>query len=400
MHTISSARLLSPNALADALALPDLSDPRQGGPTPHALALLLPLAVDGLASGWGIPSRLLRLHPVVPVDDNYDRLGYEPAAVTRDARYTRYVSQTCVLRGHTSAGVPYALRSLAAGDTGPDDVLLALPGLVYRRDAIDRLHTGTPHQLDLWRVSRTVTLGEVDLEAMIASLLTILLPGMEWRTTRTQHPYTERGRQVDVRVGQEWVEVAECGLAAAAVLDRAGLPTDGATAWTGLALGMGLDRILMLRKNISDIRLLRSADPRVVGQMHDLLLYRPVSTQPPVRRDLSVAISPPVDVEALGDRVRESLGQWPELVASVEAVELLSVTTYDELPATARARIGIAPGQVNALVRVVLRPVDRTLCDKDANLVRDRIYAALHEGSAAQWAGPVRPASVASSPAG
>ena len=245
-----------------------------------------------------------------------------------------------------------------------------------------------------------MTLGETDLEEMIAALLTILLPGMEWRTTQAHHPYTECGRQVDVRAGQEWVEVAECGLAAAPVLDWAGLPTNGDTAWTGLALGMGLDRILMLRKNIPDIRLLRSVDPRVESQMHDLSLYQPVSAQPPVRRDLSVAISPPVDVEGLGDRLRESLGPWPELVASVEAVELLSVTTYDELPATARARIGIAPGQVNALVRVLLRPVDRTLSDEEANLVRDRIYAALHEGSVAQWAGMGRSASLESSPAG
>ena len=32
--------------------------------------------------------------------------------------------------------------------------IVACPGVVYRRDSIDRLHSGTPHQLDLWRVSR------------------------------------------------------------------------------------------------------------------------------------------------------------------------------------------------------------------------------------------------------
>ena len=54
---------------------------------------------------------------------------------------------------------------------------------------------------------------------------------------------------------------------------------------------MGLDRLLMLRKGIPDIRLLRSADPRVAGQMTDLEPYRPVSYLPAVTRDLSVAIS-------------------------------------------------------------------------------------------------------------
>ena len=43
---------------------------------------------------------------------------------------------------------------------------------------------------------------------------------------------------------------------------------------TGLAMGLGLDRILMLRKGIADIRLLRAEDPRIAGQMGDLAVYR------------------------------------------------------------------------------------------------------------------------------
>jgi phenylalanyl-tRNA synthetase alpha chain len=370
---------LTSAALAAALSVADLTDPDETRQRPHALARLVWLAVDSLAAAWRIPVRTLRSGRLVSVDDNYDRLGYAPAAVTRDARYTRYVSETVLLRSHTSAGVPYALRQLAAdGTAAPSDVLLALPGVVYRRDAIDRLHTGTPHQLDLWRVSRSQSLDETDQAQMIAVLMDTLLPGMEWRTTPADHPYTTHGRQVDVRAGADWVEVAECGLAANHVLRGAGL-----TGWSGLALGMGLDRVLMLRKNIPDIRLLRSADPRIASQMEDLALYRPVSNQPPVRRDLSVALSPPVDSEVLGDRVREALGNEADWV---EAVQLLSVTEYGGVPPAARHRIGLAPGQVNALIRVVLRPVDRTLTDAEANHLRDRIYAALHEGSVAQWA--------------
>ena len=89
---------------------------------------------------------------VVPVTDNYDSLGYEQANVTRAVRYTRYVSDTHMLRSHATALVPAALRELAADPV--DDVLLVCPGIVYRRDAIDWQHTGTPHQLDLWRISR------------------------------------------------------------------------------------------------------------------------------------------------------------------------------------------------------------------------------------------------------
>jgi phenylalanyl-tRNA synthetase alpha chain len=97
-----------------------------------------------------------------------------------------------------------------------------------------------------------------------------------------------------------WVEVWECGLAHPAVLARAGL-----AGRTGLALGLGLDRLLMLRKGIPDVRLLRSADPRIASQMADLAPYRPVSAMPPVRRDLSVAVDGEADDEAnaLRDRI-------------------------------------------------------------------------------------------------
>jgi len=49
--------------------------------------------------------------------------------------------------------------------------------------------------------------------------------------------------------------------------------------------------MLMLIKDIPDIRLLRSADPRIADQMRDLDRYRPVSSMPPITRDLSVAVA-------------------------------------------------------------------------------------------------------------
>ena len=87
---------------------------------------------------------------MVSTVENYDLLGYTPDAAARDARYTRYVSPASVLRTHTSAVIPGLLRSL--GPSLCANVLLACPGLAYRRDMIDRLHVGEPHQLDLWRI--------------------------------------------------------------------------------------------------------------------------------------------------------------------------------------------------------------------------------------------------------
>jgi phenylalanyl-tRNA synthetase alpha chain len=140
---------------------------------------------------------------------------------------------------------------------------------------------------------------------------------------------------------------------------------------------LGLDRALMLRKGIPDIRLLRSADPRVAGQMLDLSAYRPVSALPAARRDLSLAVGAGTDDEILGDRVRDALGAEADLV---EEVTVLSTTPYDDLPAAARERLGKRSGHDNVLVRVVLRAMDRTLTADEVNGLRDRIYDALHEG--------------------
>jgi phenylalanyl-tRNA synthetase alpha chain len=212
---------------------------------------------------------------------------------------------------------------------------------------------------------------------MIDLALGAVLPGRRWRAVPSAHPYTLAGREL--RVGEGDVEVGECGLAHPEVLARCGLP-EGAT---GLAMGLGLDRLVMLAKGMDDIRLLRSTDPRVAAQMNNLAPYRPVSAMPAVRRDLSIAVAADLDAELLGDRVRELLGPR---AAAVEEVRVLSETAYERLPEAARVRMGVRAGQKNVLLRVVLRDLIRTLTSVEANELRDRIYAGLHEGSSHEWA--------------
>ena len=384
--SVPSVRYLSPAQLQAALGLRDLTDPAGG---PHAIQVLVGRAAGALSRAWSCEVRRCRGPKVVPVADNYDRLGYAPGAITREARYTRYVSSGQMLRSHSSAMIPPALRQLARdqpargqpargqpgrdqpGQGQGDDVLLVCPGMVYRRDAIDWQHSGTPHQLDLWRITRQAMTG-ADLDEMISCLLQALVPGLPYRQEARTHPYTEHGRQVDVRLDGRWVEVWECGLAHPGVLAAAGL-----AGRSGLALGMGLDRLLMLVKGIPDIRLLRSADQRIAEQMRDLARYQRISSMPPVTRDLSVAVAGDEDEETLGDRVREALGAD---ASCVEEVRVLSATAWDRLPAAAARRLGARPGQKNLLVRVVLRDLEETLTSQAANALRDRIYLAIHQG--------------------
>ena len=205
----SSVPYLSPAQMQAALGIRDLSDPGEG---PHAIQLLIDRAVEALSRAWSCEVRRCRGPKVVPVADNYDRMGYAASAITREARYTRYVSTRQMLRSHSSAMVPPALRQLArdqpARDSG-DDVLLVCPGMVYRRDAIDWQHSGTPHQLDLWRITRQ-SMTDADMDEMISCLLEALVPGLPHRQEPRIHSYTRRGRQVDVRHEGRWVQVREC----------------------------------------------------------------------------------------------------------------------------------------------------------------------------------------------
>ncbi|WP_290865422.1 hypothetical protein [Hamadaea sp.] len=349
------------------LAVRDLTDPAAG---PHAVQLVAERLEQAVAQTWCVPIRRDPGPRIVTVADNYDRLRYRPDDVTRDRRYSHYADDGRMLRSHTTARIPALLRETTA------DVLLSVPGICYRRDVIDRRHVGQPHQHDLWLIRPAgPSLTSDDLTAMVRAVVEAVLPGQPWHTPPSVHPYTMEGREI--YVGD--VEIGECGLAHPEVLAAAGLPDA-----SGLAMGLGLDRLTMLAKGIPDIRLLRDPDPRVAGQMLDLLPYRAVSNHPPTRRDLSLAVGDELDAELLGDLVRTTLGPSSD---AVEEVSVVSSTSYAELPSSARDRMGIRPGQKNVLLRLVLRHPSRTLTAADANGLRDRVYAALHAGSAYEWAG-------------
>jgi phenylalanyl-tRNA synthetase alpha chain len=367
-----TTQLLDSNAYARLLALRDLTDAALGI---HAMQLLIQHALDALRAAWSCPVVVHRAPPLVPTTDNYDDLGFPPDGASRDARYTRYLTPELLLRTQTSAMIPGALRMIAPARY--EDVLIACPGLTYRRDSIDRLHVGEPHQLDLWRIARR-PLTRDDLIAMIEKVAAAMLPGVPLQLEPAVHPYTVDGLEVHGNVQGRWVEILECGRAHPDILAAAGL-----AGCSGLAMGIGLDRMLMLRKGVEDIRALRSVDPRIQAQMLDLEPYRAVSSQPPMYRDLSVAVAAEASTEELGDQVRSSLAAAS---GSIESVEVLAQTPYLDLSLPARRRLGISPRQKNVLLRLVIRDLERTLTSAEANELRDAVYAVLHQGSVMSWA--------------
>ncbi|WP_040556992.1 hypothetical protein [Reinekea blandensis] len=362
--------LMTPTELSASLAVPDLTDP--GVVPDHALQMLIKLVRRALSSHWNSHIQTLRTPPMVPVENNYDRLNYPADGAARDARYTRYVTDRYLLRTQTSSAVPDAL----AGQHGhpPPDWLLMLPGMVYRRDSIDRLHCAEPHQLDLWRVvdhriQRPLTTD--DLQGMVQIIMSALVPGREWRLLPSPHPYTLNGMQIDVYWQDQWIEVGECGIGHPSLLKAAYLNHH-----SSLAMGLGLDRLLMIRKDLPDIRLLRHPDYRIQEQMQDLSRYRPVSNQPSVQRDLSLVVDMNADEETLGDLIRRSCSD----VHQIESLSVIDESPYEALPPKAIERLGISNGQKNVLLRLVLRNLNETLTAEQANAIRNRVYRTLHQG--------------------
>jgi phenylalanyl-tRNA synthetase alpha chain len=137
-----SKQVLNSSAYRRSLAVRDLTDAALGA---HAMQLLVQNGIEALRTLWRCPVVVYRAPPVVSVTENYDDLGYPPDGASRDARYTRYVSDALLLRSQASAMIPRALRMIEPAHY--DDVLLSCLGLTYRRDTIDRLHVGEPHQL-------------------------------------------------------------------------------------------------------------------------------------------------------------------------------------------------------------------------------------------------------------
>ncbi len=352
---------LTKEQLKKDLEIRDLSDKTQGE---HCMQLIMNEVIDALKEYWNCPVTIYREDPIVTVEDNYDKLKIDKESVLRSEVYTRYVDDNHVLRTMASVMVPRGLQSIK-DDIKPNH-LLACVGLVYRRDQIDRIHSGVHHQMDLWYTSEN-PVSEQDMQDMINIIVKVVTgkENSEYITIPKIHPYTLDGREIDIMVDGKPLEILECGLTNPKILEE-----NGCKGKYGLALGLGLERILMIRKGIKDIRLLRSTNEKVLCQMNDLKPYNEVSSMPPVVRDISVVVDKNLDIELLGDMVKES-GVNTHII---EEVKILSETLYKDLPDKAKERLDIEKHEKNILVRIVFRSLERTLTNEECNTYRDIIY--------------------------
>ena len=357
---------LTKEELLESLSVLDLSDEKNGI---HAINIIMNDILNKLQNTFNLNPIVIRNSPIVSIEKNYDKLYYPNDTITKSTRYTKYVDEYNVLRTHVTSGIIDVLNN-----HNENDSIYVLPGLVYRRDVIDRNHIGTPTQMDIWRVSSIKRYNREDLLILVQTILDAILPNCKWRYNETSHYYTKDGIEVEVYHNNEWLEILECGLILPELLNDNGLDSN---VFSGLALGIGLDRSVMIRKNITDIRLLRHSDTRISKQMINLNTYKEISNYPHIIRDISIAISNHIDDELLGDKIRTFIlnNDW------IEKINIKSETKYEELPVHVSERLGMNDKLKNVLVSIKLRALDHTLTKQEANSIIEQLYRDIHEGT-------------------
>ena len=371
--------IMSPEQLAKSLSIPDLSDPTNGV---HAINLMLEklrayLTKKAVRNGWPTPE-VRHSSPVTSIANNFDRLLFPEDNAGRSSVYTRYPSKQTVLRTHTSAMIPDILAELPA--RGIENYLVLCPGICYRRDVVDKIHCGEPHQLDIWRVRKGEPILErKDLIELVKAVIDCAIPGYEYHLSelggdlKNSHPYILSGFKIRVLANGSWLSFLECGVVMPAIFGNTTLDQN---LYSGLAIGIILDRLVMIAKGIDDIRILRSQDPRIKKQMLNLEPFKPVSKYPPIRQDLSLSVSVEKTEEDICETVINIMGDDADVL---EEVLIRSETLYADLPPQAVQRLGIKPGQKNVLMRITLRSHNRSLLQEEANQIRNKIYLAVNE---------------------
>ena len=165
-----------------------------------------------------------------------------------------------LLRTQTS---PVQIRTM---QTTEPPVYVIAPGTVYRRDDVDATHSPMFHQVEGLAVDEGLTFA--NLKGTITYFLQQLLGDRDVRVIPHFFPFTEPSVDVSVswtdRHGRtDWLEVAGAGMVDPNVFANVGYDPER---WTGFAFGFGLDRIAMIRHQISDIRLLYEGDLRFLEQ--------------------------------------------------------------------------------------------------------------------------------------
>lgn len=194
---------------------------------------------------------------------NFQLMNIPPDHPARDMQDTFYVSDSTLLRTHTSPMQAHTMMSQQP------PIRIIVPGKVYRADD-DATHSPIFHQIEGLVVDKDISL------AHLKGTLDMVAKALFNAETKTRFrpsyfPFTEPSVEVDVSCcmcggkgcrlckGTGWLEILGAGVVNPVVLDNCGIDS---TVYSGIAFGLGVDRIAMIKYGIPDIRSLYENDVR------------------------------------------------------------------------------------------------------------------------------------------
>jgi len=190
---------------------------------------------------------LLNIPPDHPARDEWDTFWIKKGKTSKDS---------VLLRTHTS---PVQIRYML--DNKPP-IRIVVPGRTFRYEAENATHAAVFSQMEGLIVDKNISVA--NLKAVVSHFVKRILGGdYQVRFRPSFFPFTEPSFEVDVWFKNEWLELMGCGMVHPQILRNVGIDPKK---YSGFAFGVGIERLAMLKYNITDIRLFLSGDLRFIKQ--------------------------------------------------------------------------------------------------------------------------------------
>ena len=191
---------------------------------------------------------------------NFDALNVPKDHPARDMQDTFWIKNEPgkLLRTQTSGvQIRYMEEMIKQGIKPPFAIIV--PGKVFRNEATDATHEMQFHQLEGLMVGKGISVANLKA-VLLESLKKLFGSETEIRLRPSFFPFVEPGFEVDVWTGKKWIEILGAGMVHPEVLRKGGLdPAE----YSGFAFGIGIERLVMMKYGVPDLRLLFQGDARL-----------------------------------------------------------------------------------------------------------------------------------------